>query len=202
MLITKLSLFPLALVAFVLIQADQCFADTIDLGFVQLISGSGPTAGFNIRNETGQDSSAFPDVSFPVTTSLAFSDLTLVVNFADGAAEEFDPSADYFSTAGVGQEDFDLATNPIESAFLLGTVGANALTLNNGSNVTISPDFVLIITDPAGSNLRIGDFALISASTVATPEPALGGILAAGLYAVIFLRRRGIAAPRGKDQGL
>jgi hypothetical protein len=185
----KLARFPLALMAFALIQPGGCFGGTINLGVVELVPGSGDTVGFNILNLTGSDSSSFPDTSFPVTTSVPFSDLTLYINFANGTAEEFLPSSDYFSSSGVGQQEFDLATDPIGSAIVTGTFGETALTLNDGSRARIDSDFGAIMVNPVG-NLRSDDFATVVGSTVLTPEPGLDAMLAAGLGALILLRRR------------
>jgi hypothetical protein len=189
MLQLKLAGFPLALVALACIQASGCFAGTINLGFLVLIPGSGGTDGFNVVDATGLDSSVFPDTSFPVTTPVPFSPLALYVNFADGTAEEFLPSSDYFSAAGVGQQEFDLTANPIASAILIGTFGATALTLNDGVHVRIDPDFATLIINPVG-DLQSDNVALITGSAVTTPEPGMGAMLAAGLGAVILLRRR------------
>src|SRR5208337_480706 len=143
---------------------------------------------FNLLNETGPNSSPFPDPSFPVVTAVPFSDLELFVNFADGSAEVFPSSSGYFALSTVdnlsfiGQQESDFVTKAISSAILTGTFGATNLTLNDGSHVTIPPSFTAIITDPLGS-LQDGDFSLITASatTVAAPEPASAALLACGL---------------------
>jgi hypothetical protein len=124
-------------------------------------------------------------------------DLTLYVNFANGTANISGPASNYFSAAGVGIELSDPGTNPIQSAILIGTFGATALTLSDGADVTIDPDFSAFIFYPDFSaftsnsgNLQNTDFALITGSTVATPEPRMSVMLAAGLGAMILGRRR------------
>jgi hypothetical protein len=172
-----------------LAAAAGCFASTINLGVIEVDPGSGDTAGFNILDFTGLDSSVLPNMSFPAKTEVPFSDLTLYVDFAAGPSDEFPPASNYFSAAGVGDQDFDLTEKPIEAAVLTGTFGVTALALNNGSHVTIDPDFSLIMVNPPG-NLQSNNFALITASTVATPEPGMVRMLAVGFGAMVLLRRR------------
>jgi hypothetical protein len=189
-----------------------CFADTIDLGFVQFIEGSDTTAGFNISNETGPNSSVFPDPSFPVVTSVPFSNLDLFVNFADGSAEEFSPTSGYFTLSPIdnlsytGQQESELFTDPISSAILEGTFGVTTVTLNNGSVVTIDPGFTELVMDAdPSSNLQNGDFALITATTtagVATPEPSLAILLAFGLAGLAIVRRASLSRPAAGGRAL
>jgi hypothetical protein len=187
----------LTLVAFVLIPAGACLADTINLGFIQFIGGtSGGTAGFNILNDTGPNSSPFPDTSFPVTTPVSFSDLTLKVNFTDGTNQTFLPASGYFTLASdhlsySGGQESTFATDPITSAMLTGTFNTTNLSLNDGSLVTIPSSFTAAITDPFGA-LALGDFSLITAfatpATTATPEPSLALLLACGLIGLALFR--------------
>lgn len=187
---------PLVMIAL----AGACFADTIDLGFVQFIVGTDTTAGFNILNQTGSNASVFPDTAFPVVTSVPFSNLDLFVNFADGSAEEFPPSSGYFTLSPIdnlsfsGQQQSELFTDPISSAILAGTFEAATVTLNDGSVVAIDPSFTALVmdTDPS-SGLQDGDFALITATTVATPEPSLAILLACGLAGLAIVRRASLS---------
>ena len=182
-----------------------CFADTIDLGFIQFIEGSDTTAGFNILNETGLNASVFPDISFPVVTPVPFSSPDLFINFADGSAEEFPPASGYFTLSPIdnlsytGQQLAGLFTNPISSAILAGTFEASTVTLNDGSIVGIEPSFTVLVMDAdPSSNLQEGDFGLITATTtgtvVATPEPSMEILLACGL-AGLALRRASLSRP-------
>jgi hypothetical protein len=185
----KLVWLPLALVAFALITPGGCFADQIYLGYIELSPGAGGLSGFDILDETGSNATVFPNALFPVTTPVSFSDVGLFVNFADGTADIFNPGSNYFSAEGVGEKEFDLATNPIASVFLIGTFGATALTLNNGSQATIDPDFLTFMMNSVG-NLVNDQFAFIEASTVVTPEPGMGAMVSAGVGAIFLLRRR------------
>jgi hypothetical protein len=189
MLKTKLARLLFALVAFAFLQDGGCFASTINLGALEVVPGSGDTAGFNVLNLTGLDSSVLPNTSFPVTTPVPFSDLTLYVDFASGSIDEFLPGSNYFSVAGVGDQEFDLTKDPILAAILTGTFGVTALTLNDGSHVKIDPNFSSIMVNPTG-NLQSNNFALVTASTVATPEPGMGVMLAVGIGAIVLVRRR------------
>ncbi len=202
----------LPLVAIALFLAGAAFADTINLGFVQFIEGSDTTAGFNILNETGPNASVFPDTSFPVVTPVPFSNLDLFVNFADGSAEEFPPTSGYFTLSAIdnlsfsGQQESGLFTNPISSAFLTGTFGVTTVTLNNGSIVTIDPDFTAFVMDAnPSSNLQDGDFALITATTTivaATPEPSLAILLACGLASLAIAKRASLSPPAAGGRAL
>lgn len=195
----NLSLRPSLLVPamFALFSVHACFADTINLGFVQFIMGSDTTAGFNVLNETGPNSAPFPDTSFPVVTPVSFLNLTLVVNFANGTTESFLPASGYFSLAGdnlsfMGQQRTDFFANPISSATLSGMVGATDLVLNSGFVVGIGPAFSSSITDPLGS-LVDGDFSLITGATAISevPEPGMIGLVAIGMAALGVHRLRG-----------
>jgi hypothetical protein len=183
------------LLAFAFVPTLACYADTISLGFVQLLPGSNTTAGFNISNETGPNASPPGDASFPVVTSVPFTDLTLIVNFADGSQDTFGPSSGYFSPASdglsfTGAQEADFLTKPIGSAFLVGTFGVTDVSLNDGSTNTIAPDFVALVADPSGI-LPLGAFGLIQGATPVseTPEPGLAGLAACG-FALVFLRRK------------
>ena len=209
MLRLKFARVLLPLVTLALGGAEACFADTINLGFVQFIEED-TTAGFNILNETGPNSSAFPDTSFPVVAAVPFSNLDLLVNFADGSAEEFSPTSGYFTLSPIdnlsysGQQQSGLFTNPISSAFLTGTFGVTTVALNNGSVVTIDPDFTAFVMDANPSNnLQDGDFALITATTfVATPEPNLAILLACGVASLAIAKRASLSRRAAGDRAL
>jgi PEP-CTERM motif len=172
------------LLPLILISASQCFADAINVGFMTF-DAEPATAAFDITNLTGANASTFPDMSFPVVSSVPFADLTLFVNFDDGTVEEFDSYN--------GESEPDFATKPIDSAILTGTFGATDLLLNDGSIVTIDPSLFAIVTasDPSGI-LTSGDFALIQASTVpnsAVPEPNMAILMTLGLAGAALRRR-------------
>ena len=69
------------------------FASAIPVGYISYdVTGTG-VAQFDINNETGVNSSG--DSTFPVTTSVSLSDLSLDVKFASGPDEIFGSS--YFT---------------------------------------------------------------------------------------------------------
>jgi hypothetical protein len=199
MLSLNLGRFSFAFLAFALIHGGACLATTVELGYIQFVQGPDGTAGFNLLNETGPNSSVLPNTSFPVTTLVPFSDLTLYVNFADGTADVISSASTYFSAAGIGDQEpeFDSSINPVNSAILVGTFGATNLALSDGSDVTIDPDFEAVMFD--FGNLQDNDFALITSSSVATPEPRLDLLIAAGLAAMIPRLRR-LRQPRGTSE--
>lgn len=174
-------LFALAVGAF--IQIPQCFADTTNLGFISLVPGPNGTAAFNISNNTGTNISPFPDTSFPVVTPVSFTGLTLIVNFADGTAEQFDSYN--------GEPEPDFATKPISSAILIGTIGATNLQLNDRTTVMVGPSVYALIAaaGPTGV-LTSSDFGLIQATlitsvtgrSVAILEPAASPISLSGVH--------------------
>jgi hypothetical protein len=176
-------------IAFSLIPA--AFGDTIDMGFLALVpSSTAQMDQFVIGDATGPNSSVFPDTLFPVTNPVSLSDLMLTVNFSDGTAQkftDFDLAGDGLSF--IGQDLFNLTSTPIGSAVLTGTFDTTSLTLNDGSNVTIPPDFTAILTDPSGT-LREDDFTFITASATAVPEPDMTMLLFGSLFAVALVHAR------------
>jgi hypothetical protein len=165
------------------------FAGTINIGFLLVAPASSQTARFDIGNETGPNSSPFPDTSFPVTTPVPLSGLMLTVNFSNNTAQTFtDFALASDNLSFVGQDLFDLAATPIASAILSGTFGATSLTLNDGSKVTILPEFAAILIPSSGS-LQEGNFTLITATTAAVPEPRMAMLLLCGLSALALLRQ-------------
>jgi hypothetical protein len=193
---------PFVLTLFAAIPVGSCFADTIDLGFVQFLQGSNTAASFNVLNDTGANASVSPDTSFPVTTSIPFTDLTLYVNYADGTADVFTPSSGYFTLAGdnlsyIGTDEPSFVSKPISSALLTGTFGVTKVTLNDGSTASIEPTFTAQVTDSSG-NLQAADFAYITATTSSvppvsgTPEPRATVILPLCCVAALALFRRAV----------
>jgi hypothetical protein len=162
-------------------------AGTVNIGFLDFSIPS--TGQFDIYNQTGSNS---VDALFPVTTPVPLSDLSLTVNFSNFTAETFGPDSAYFTPTGdlsfIGQP---LATSlSVSSAILTGTFDETSLMLDDGSAVTVQPDFTAILEDPSGT-LQDGDYALIEASTIATPEPPMVVLMACFLCGLpIYDRRR------------
>lgn len=149
---------------------------------------------FDIVNDTGVNSSTFPDPTFPVSTTLTFSNLSLLVDFNDSSSQTYGPS--YFTLSGDGQS-FDGTsipiggTNPLPvDATLTGTFAPTSITLNDGSTPTILSGFTATFSD--SPNLMDGDFAVIYATTSegGAPEPGTWLLLATGLALVLISRKR------------
>jgi hypothetical protein len=71
------------------------------IGFIQWSVNIPGTAGeFDISNQTGVNSSIFPDTTWPVSTPVSLSGLSLTVHFADATTSVFGPS--YFTLEADG----------------------------------------------------------------------------------------------------
>jgi hypothetical protein len=191
--ITRVALLLLAVGLF----SAVTFASSIPIGWIDW-NVTTPTVGeFDIVNQTGPNASSFPDTTFPVTTSVNLSSLSLTVNFNDGSTSVFGSSYFTLSPDGLSFDGGPIpigGTNPLPvSATLTGTFSPLNLTLNDGSTITVLPTFTATITDPTGGPLQDGDLAIIYATTGShgvTPEPSTLLLLGTGLSALIFLRRK------------
>ena len=159
--------------AMLLAPATASYADTYPVGYVSYdVTGTG-VAQFDITNLTGPNSSG--DATFPVTTSLSFTDLSLDVSFASGPDEVFTGSYFTLNSDGLSWDGTALSTLSGQpsglagaiSATLTGTFGTTYLTLYDGSSIMVDPSFTATITDVAG--LTDGDLAIIDVSLVANP---------------------------------
>ncbi len=130
-------------------------------------------------------------MTWPVTTPVPLLVTSLVVNFQSGPPQTFGPGYFTLNPDGLSLDGTPLSTlNAMVSATLTGTFGATNLTLNNGSHLTIDPDFTLFLSDPSGT-LQDGDFAILYGSySSPVPEPATLAVLGSGLGSFVFLWRR------------
>jgi hypothetical protein len=171
-------------------------ATDIPIGFISYdVVAPGNDARFDIVNETGPNSSPFPDPTFPVVTPESLTGLSLHVDFSDGSSSTFGSS--YFTLAADGLS-FNGGTIPIGGAnpkpidaTLTGTFAVTTLTLNDGSVVTIDPTFTAFFSD--SPTLVDGDFAIINATTtgaVATPESSSLSMLIIGMLGLLLLYER------------
>ena len=182
-------------IAVILSFARVSSATTIPIGYTVWDLGIPPSTGtFDIVNVTGINSSVFPDMTFPVTTSVNLSGLSLLVDFSNGSSTTFGSS--YFTLAADGLSFNGSAipiggANPLPTeATLTGTFSPLSLTLNNGSTDHILSSFSATILPSSGRTLSAGDFALIVATTTAVtpapvPEPATVTLTALGLVGVV-----------------
>lgn len=174
--------------------STAAYAADIPVGFVSYDVTGTNVAEFDIQNFTGPNSSTFPDTTFPITTPLSLSDLSLTVTYADHTTLTLGPS--YFTLASDGLS-FDGAQLSTLSGSPTGLAGADSftltglfstqfITLNDGLPDKIYTNFSASFTDPTG--LADGDLAIINASE--TPEPSSWLLLATGLLAFAVWRFR------------
>jgi hypothetical protein len=184
--------------AVAMIVSSWAFADEVTVGFISYdVSIPTSTSAFDISNETGPNSSVFPDTTFPIVTPVSLTNLALSVDFSDGSMQNFGSS--YFTLSALDGLSFDGGTIPIgganpqpTKAILTGMFATTTITLNDGSSVTIDPHFSATILPSIGSQLGDGDLALILASTTvsAVPEPSFSWFLGAGVLGLILVRVR------------
>lgn len=201
-----------ALAVLACLAGKPASAGVINLGYVSYdVTSPGASAEFDISNITGANSTTLADyVDFPVISDVNLSSLSLTVNFSDGSTQSFGSS--YFSLAGDGLS-FNGSTLAIggfnpqpTAATLTGDFSSTALTLYDGSMVSIDPSFSVTVLPSSGSMLNDGDYGLIqgtvAASTGSVPEPdsfglALAGIALLGLACLFRRRSRALPAVVG-----
>jgi len=171
-------------------------AGTIPVGYLSWDVDFPANAGeFDIVNETGPNSSVFPDTTFPITNILNLSALSLTVHFNNGSTVV--EASSYFSLSPDG-ESFNGTpipiggTNPIPvSATLTGNFSPLTVTLNSGGGPqSILPGFTT--TDSDSPTLVDGDLSIIYATTgtSSVPEPATCTFLAIGLGCLLVARQK------------
>lgn len=164
----------------------------IPVGYISYDATGANVAEFDIVNFTGPNDSSFPDMTFPIATSLSLSSLSLTVDYTGGHSEVFGSS--YFTLDSDrlsfnGKQLSTLSGFPTglfdaTSAILTGTFSTQNLTLNDGSSEQVFRGFSATISDPSG--LSDGDLAIINAT--ATPEPATWTMLGMGVLLLIVGR--------------
>ena len=177
--------------------APAARATSVPVGVISYdVTGLG-IAQLDIINFTGPNSSVFPDTTFPVTTSLPLSGLSLTISFASGPDEIFGPS--YFTLAGDGLSFNGTALSTLSGqpsglngaigATLTGSFSTTSIALNDGTTDTIDSSFSASISDPTG--LTDGDFGVINATTTTggggtpvVPEPGTWSMVGTGIAAL------------------
>jgi hypothetical protein len=190
----------LALAAF----ATAAYADSIPVGFVSYDVTGTNVAQFDINNQTGPNSTG--DATFPVSTSVSLSSLSLDVKFSSGPDAIFGSSYFTLNADGISWMGNQLSTivdqtqNGLAgaiSATLTGSFDTTTFLLFNDNTAMVSPTFSATISDPTG--LADGDFAIIDATTSSgppptVPEPTPFLLIGTGLLAMLGLRFRGSLA--------
>ena len=127
-LMPRLALFSAA------VFSATAYGGALPIGFVSFDPGTGNTGVFDIVNLTGANDSTYPDTSFPVATSVEFSNLLLTVDFLGGGSATL--NASNFASDGnggfIGLSQFDLTAFPISEAILTGAIDPSSLLLNDG----------------------------------------------------------------------
>jgi len=172
--------------------SSAAHATDIPAGFVSYDVTGANVAEFDIFNFTGPNSSVYPDTTFPITTPLSLSDLSLTVSYNDGTTVVFGSSYFTLDSDGLSFDGEQLSTlsGPptglygADSATLTGLFSTGSIVLNDGSLENIFLNFSATIDDPSG--LTDGDFAVINATQ--TPEPSTWLLLGTGLLAFLAWR--------------
>jgi mannan endo-1,4-beta-mannosidase len=176
--------------------STTAYGGALPIGFVSFDPGTGNTGVFDIVNMTGPNDSTYPDTSFPVATSVVFSNLLLTVDFLGGGSTTL--NASNFASDGnggfIGLSQFDLTAFPISEAVLTGSIDPSSLLLNDGvTTVSGYGGLFATIVPSSGPSLQVGDFSIIDT----VPEPASWVLLGTGLLgALLFRWRHGKAAAR------
>jgi len=181
--------------ALAMVLGPAAYADVIPIGYISWdVAFPGNSGAFDISNQTGSNSSG--DATWPVTTTVDLSSLSLTVDFSNGSTTVFGSS--YFSLGldGISFDGKPIAiggTNPLPiDATLKGTFSPTAITLFDSSTRTILPTFTAVITPSTLPDLGDGDLAIINATTGTStvPEPSSWVLFGTCLAGFAILQRK------------
>jgi len=178
------------------------FGDTVPIGYVSWdVTSPGSTGEFDIFNGTGVNSSG--DTTFPVSTPVNLSSLSLTIDFSDGSSVT-EPSS-YFTLApdglsynGSGIGIGGASPQPTE-ATLTGTFSPTTITYCidsaspcDTSTETINSSFSATILPSSPPDLADGDLAIIYATEAGAtvPEPAYVSWMLLGMLVCFGISRR------------
>ncbi len=189
----------LALTLAVPLLISSAFASSIPMGYMSFDVTGLNAAQFDVTNNTGINSSAFPDTTWPVSTSVSLTVTSLTVFFMNGGPQVFGPGYFTLNADGISLDGTPLSNlNPIIGATLVGTFNTTSLTLNDSSHVNINPNFTISLSD-GGSPLQDGDLAILYGDTGSPiPEPSSLAVLGSGVGSFAFLWRSKIRSIKRK----
>src|SRR5579863_3139874 len=183
----------LFLVAAVCLFSAMAIAGSVPVGILSYDVTGLNTFQFDITNQTGPNSSLFPDGTWPVTNTVSLSSLSLNVNLLGGGTETFGSSYFTLNSDGISFVGNPLSTFTfIASATLTGKFSTTTFNLNSGTSVTVSQSFSATLLPSSGPSLQDQDFVVIygNTSTATTPEPESLTLMGTGLAALIAFRRK------------
>jgi hypothetical protein len=146
---------------------------------------------------TGPNSTGDP--TFPISTTVNLSSLSLMVDFSSGPPVTYGPSYFTLSLDGISWDGGDIpigGTNPIPvDATLTGVFSPTALMLFDSSTPNILPGFSATLSGSgSGGMMQDGDNVIINAteapSSGAVPEPSSWILMAAGVALLALASRR------------
>ncbi|MGH8797880.1 MAG: hypothetical protein ACREXI_12550 [Caldimonas sp.] len=197
-----------------IVAASVCAAaaaSPVPVGYLAWdVTDPGMTGEFDIVNQTGPNSSG--DSTWPVTSSLTFSSLSLAVSFSNGTMSTFGEA--YFTLSGDGLS-FDGSAIALGNgaavptgAVLTGVLAPTDAALFDAQIDHFLPTFSARIPS-RDDGLIDGDLALIDATTVAVssvPEPDVAWLFATGLLPLLarakaHRRRHSTANRRVRTRG-
>jgi PEP-CTERM motif len=186
----------LLLVAAISVFSAMAFADGVPVGYLSYDVTSSNTFQFDITNQTGPNSSIFPDTTWPVSNTIFLSSLSLTVNFSNGTTQVFGSSYFTLNSDGISFVGNPLSTlNPVSNATLTGAFSTTTFNLNNGTSVTVGSTFSATLLPSSGTTLQDQDFVVIygNTSVATTPEPESLTLMGTGLAALMAFRRKYLA---------